>query len=135
MTYADFTPNHMLAMDFPGARLQHKDLRMNAELERVIERATEPQPRLSKQVETLSDQLQKVEAINAALRERISAERMRAHHEHELRCAETQQAFDRRIADVVTRLEGERRDEMRRLQDDFHEAMREIERVSKRLDE
>lgn len=108
---------------------------MNAELERVLDRIAETPPRLSKQVETLSDQLQKVEAINIALRERISAERMRAHHEHELRCAETQQTFDRRIADAVNRLEAERRDEMRRLQDDFHEAMREIERVSKRLDE
>lgn len=133
--------NDMLALDFPGARLQHKDLRMNAELERVVDQIAEDNNlltskrlKLPRQPESISDQLAKVEAINIALRERIASERMRINHEKERRLTELQQTFDRRMAEAISKIEEERRTELRHLQDEFHEEMREIDKVSQRLD-
>lgn len=135
--------NDMLALDFPGARLQHKDLRMNAELERVVDQIAEENNSslASKRVKiarpqpaSISDQLEQVQAINIALRERIASERMRINHEKERRLTELQQTFDRRMAEAISKIEEERRTELRHLQDEFHEEMREIDKVSQRLD-
>ena len=88
---------------------------------------TTPQP------VSLTDQWTKLEKIQSELSARIRRERMMALAEYERLVVETNNDFDRRVDDAMTKLDTDRRTALRNLSDRTSQRLGEIELLMKRM--
>lgn len=82
---------------------------------------------------SLIDQLGRVEAINQQLRERIRSERMGLQHDLENRQRQIRAAFDREAHKAIAELEHSRDNALRRLNEEYHDRLREYELLLSRM--
>lgn len=82
----------------------------------------------------LADQIEKIETIGRAMREKIQGEKMALLQEHDRNWTETQHRYARKIHESTAALEAERDILLRQLQLDYFEKTRELDKIALKLD-